>query len=253
MLRILALDHENTLRRRLREAHPELGEPSDDDLVALKLAVLDALRDEVSGVLLDPRTFLAARDRVDPAGVIVKLTGEWGPERLAAEGVGTAKLMVHDRADAPEEVLAAQREAAREIGARCAGSGIAFALEAVTHRRPETVLALAREFARPEYRADLLKLDHPGDPQACRDVHDACDGVPWTIRSAGSTTGEFVEYVRVATEAGAVGYICGQGIWADAIAAFPDAGAMAEVLRTTGVANARRINAAGFSQSSASS
>jgi tagatose 1,6-diphosphate aldolase len=252
VLRILALDHENTLRRRLKEAHPELGEPSDDDLVALKLAVLDALRDEVSGVLLDPRTFMAARDRVDPGSVLVKLTGEWGPERLAAEGVGTAKLMVHDRPDAPEDVLAAQREVARAIGARCADNGIAFALEAVTRRRPETVLALVREFARPEYRADLLKIDHPGDLEACRDVHEACDGIPWTIRSAGSTTDEFVEYVRVASEAGAAGYICGQGIWADAIAAFPDVDAMREVLRTTGVANARRINAAGLSQSASS-
>jgi tagatose-1,6-bisphosphate aldolase len=252
-LRILALDHENTLRRRIREAHPELGEPGDDDLVALKLAVLDALRDEVSGVLLDPRSFAAARDRIDPETVLVKLTAEWTPERLGAAGARTVKLMAHDDRDAPEAVLAAQREAAREIGERCARSGVAFALEAVTHRRPDTVLALAREFARPEYRADLLKLDFPGDAETCRAVHEACDGIPWTIRSAGMTTDEFVDCVRVASEAGAAGYICGQGIWADAIDAFPDAAAMSEVLRTAGVANARRINDALTAQSSASS
>jgi tagatose-1,6-bisphosphate aldolase len=241
-LRILALDHENTLRRRIREAHPDLADPSDEDLVALKLAVLDALRDEVSGVLLDPATFAAARDTIEPDRVIVKLTGEWTPERLAAAGARTVKLMAHDRPDAPEDVLAAQRRAALEIGERCARSGVALALEAVTHRRPETVLALVREFARPEYRADLLKIDFPGDPETCRAVHEACDGIPWTIRSAGMTTDEFVDCVRVAVDAGAAGYVCGQGIWADALAAFPDPYATSEVLRTAGVANARRIN-----------
>jgi tagatose 1,6-diphosphate aldolase len=135
---------------------------------------------------------------------------------------------------------------------------------------PDIVLGNVEEFSNPRYRADVLKIDFPADLKACRnytgefdagtagfspvydlrEVESFCKAVsraspvPWIILSGGTVAEEFVERVKIAAGCGASGFLGGRPLWNGAVIRYPDAGAMEEWLRTEGVQNARKLEAA---------
>lgn len=134
-------------------------------------------------------------------------------------------------------------------------------------RKPEIVMKTAAEFSKPEYKVDILKLEFPADlkyaEEFCKgrfdgkvrepvyslsEVRDFCMGVdeaaqvPWVILSAGVDIDEFVENVKLATEAGASGVLAGRAIWKDAVNFYPDEEAMEKWLMTSGALNFKRIH-----------
>jgi len=140
------------------------------------------------------------------------------------------------------------------------------AMTRLAQRRPTIVLESAREFSNTLYYADILKLDFPVDlrfvaeyggffdygndnylynssqvAQICADLDHLCP-IPWVIMSSGASSDEFVEYMRFAGEAGASGFICGAGLWKDALELFPDYEAMRVYISHQGVTNVRRVN-----------
>ncbi len=196
VVRILALDHEASLERQLRARGPA----NNSDVVAFKRLILDALTTSVSGVVLDPVSFLACKASIPPAvGVLLKaeqswmavtsagdritvVNPEWTVARIAETGADGVKLMLYYHPDGTPEVLGRQRELAQEIGELCAQFELAFVLEPIGYplpddergdgeaaeanrarRRPGVVVESAAEFARSRYRADLIKIDFPVD------------------------------------------------------------------------------------------
>ena len=134
-------------------------------------------------------------------------------------------------------------------------------------RKPEIVMKTAAEFSKPEYKVDILKLEFPADlkytEEFCKGrfdgkhrepvyslsaVRDFCKGVdeaagvPWVILSAGVDIDEFIENVKLATEAGASGLLAGRAIWKEAVNYYPDEDAMERWLMTSGVVNFKRIH-----------
>ena len=75
----------------------------------------------------------------------------------------------------------------------------------------------------------------------CKEV-TALAGVPWVILSAGVEIDEFVENVRIATKAGASGFLGGRAIWQGCAQYYPDKEAMGEWLTTSGVNNFKRLH-----------
>ena len=77
----------------------------------------------------------------------------------------------------------------------------------------------------------------------CRQL-DVASTLPWVILSAGVDIEEFIEDVKLATEAGASGFLCGRAIWKEAVPLYPDIDAVIEFLTGEAAANFENSNAA---------
>ena len=100
---------------------------------------------------------------------------------------------------------------------------------------PRLVIESVREFAKPEYGVDLLKLESPlaanslparvggAASYAAQEEFDAigeiCDehDIPWVLLSGGAAHDKFERVLEYAYAAGAGGFLAGRTIWLDAV------------------------------------
>ncbi|MBM3215636.1 tagatose 1,6-diphosphate aldolase [Candidatus Poribacteria bacterium] len=303
--RMLATDQRGSLIRSLAS---QMGcreeDVTDEALRAVKRSIIKHLTRHATGLLTDPTFgFASAMDAVgnavglllciDESGVL-KLGGN-APAKVSARletfsieqakrcGADAVKVLVPYRPDAQDGSSDFQERYVRSIGAECARWDIAFVLEIVAYEmgepgksspeyasaKPRWVADSARVFSRPEFRADVLKLEFPaelrmcegfadgrfgGAPREpvyslsevesfCRDVDSACD-LPWVILSAGVGFAEFVENVKLACRAGASGFLCGRALWSESAACYPDLDAMDKAAATVGMSHFVELNQA---------
>jgi tagatose 1,6-diphosphate aldolase len=100
------------------------------------------------------------------------------------------------------------------------------ASEAWQHRRVAGIIESAAEAA--TLGVDMLKVEFPGTvgseeerlaaTAACKWLDSQVGGLPWVILSAGVGYQAFREQVRIASAAGASGFLAGRSIWRDAAA-----------------------------------
>jgi sulfofructosephosphate aldolase len=243
-LGVLAADQ----RTKLVAARTAAGLPTDPaSLREFKLDLVDALAPHAPAVLLDPEIALphVLEHGVFPArtGLLVSLersgairtpsglravellpdVGASGVRRLGGTG---AKLLVRLRADR-EGLDDANAVAIRDVAAECAAAELALVVEVLTYRLDnEDEPAFARR------RADLiregallaqaagaryLKLEYPGDEEACTAITDVLPA-PWALLSAGVDHETFVGQLRRALAGGASGFIAGRSVWKEAVA-----------------------------------
>lgn len=151
-----------------------------------------------------------------------------------------------------------------ELAQSRSADSVAFAT-----RKPEIVIKTVEEFSKPEYKVDILKVEFPADLKYAKEysegefdgeerkwvytlsqVKDICKKVdetsklPWVILSGGVDIEEFLENVKLATQAGASGFLCGRAIWKDCVKYYPDLEAMEVWLATSGVNNFKLVNEA---------
>jgi tagatose-1,6-bisphosphate aldolase len=236
----LALDH----RDAMRNAYKRIGveEVSETTMLDVKARIVDALADTVSAMLLDAPA--VARCRPAGVGVFVpletqghqplaggRLTGlldGFGPADAAALGVEGCKLLLYYRSD-HDETAPRQRALLEAVAADCHRHGLPLVVEPLVYRLDdedehvyarrfgELVVSAARDLA--DSGADLLKLQFPGDADACERVSWAASPLPWTLLGGADIAGEaFAEQLRVACRAGACGFIAGRAIWGGALA-----------------------------------
>jgi sulfofructosephosphate aldolase len=237
-LAVVAADQRTSLVK-VRES---AGQPSGvDALREFKLDLVAALAPLAPAVLLDPEIALPAA--VDGGtlpgrtGLLVslersgpQLVGDARPAELlpglGAAGIRTlggtaAKLLVHLRGDRGGH----NADLVRRAAADCRDHDLLLIVEAVVHRLPDEDEA---EFARlrpaliheaairlEECGVGYLKLEYPGDAQACAALTGAV-GVPWALLSAGVDHDTFIGQLRIALDAGASGFIAGRSIWKEA-------------------------------------
>ncbi len=266
------------------------------DMVAIKRLLVQELGAQVSAVLLDPnfsfpgalqtlpaRTgFLATledhRYEDSPGGRRSHSISNWSVEQIKRAGGDGVKLLTWFRPDADPDILAHQKAFVENVGNECRRHDIALVLELLVYpfanaarhasddfdspdKHAELVLAGVREFVRPRYGVDLLKLESPlpgatlpprdggsAHLQAqrwfdamgaiCRDA-----GMPWVMLSAGVTAAQFLRVMEYAYAAGANGFLAGRAIWWDALQQFPDMANFAAQLRAQGRATLRELDA----------
>jgi len=226
---------------------------TDDELVAFKADVLGSL-DNASAVLIDPSYGVPALSRLGgraPTGVLIAaeppVRGTYGDEPrvtrdpvqdaawVRAGGGHALKYLVQIRADRPavpgEPDLAAEGlDVVREVIADCRAAGVPSVIENLIytlpgeqldpHRRAEAIIEAA--VALDQLGPDLLKLEYPGSPQACRRLA-ASITTPWAVLSAGVDFDEFADVLRISCDdGGASGFIAGRAVWKDAVGMSPD-------------------------------
>jgi tagatose 1,6-diphosphate aldolase len=267
------------------------------DVTAAKRLLVEALSPHCSSMLLDPNFAVpAAIDLLPPrCGLIVTLEehrveetpggrksrviANWSVEKIRAIGGDAVKVLAWYRPDADSAVVDHQKNFVREIGEDCARFDIPYVLELLVYpflgsanhtadyvesagKLPQLVIDSVREFAKPEYGVDLLKLESPlaanllplrdGSvaAQAAQDQFDAIGEIcaerriPWVLLSAGAAPDRFERVLDYAYAAGAGGFLAGRTIWLDAVRRhFPDRAAVAAGLRRDGVKVLESLNA----------
>jgi tagatose-1,6-bisphosphate aldolase len=167
----------------------------------------------------------------------------WPISKVAAVGCDGAKLVVFYRPEL-EDVCARQHEVISALVADCAEHEMPLIVEpiwyplpgedladpAVAASRVRSIVASAATIA--ELGPDIMKVEFPGaigtaDEQAaaadnCAELDEGLD-VPWVLLSAGVKFEGFVEQVRIASAAGASGFMAGRAIWGDGVGRFDEA------------------------------
>jgi tagatose 1,6-diphosphate aldolase len=267
------------------------------DVTAAKRLLVESLAPYCSSMLFDPNFAVpAAIDVLPPrCGLIMTLEehrteetaggrksraiSNWSVEKIRAMGADAVKVLAWYRPDADPAINEHQERFVREIGEECARFDIPYVLELLVYpflgsanhtadyvespgKLPELVIASVREFAKPEYGVDLLKLESPlaantlpprdgsaaakAAQQEFDAIGDICRerNIPWVLLSGGAATEKFERVLDFAYAAGAGGFLAGRTIWLHAVRSyFPDRNAVAASLQKDGVGVIERLNA----------
>jgi len=259
------------------------------DVVAAKRLLVESLAPHCSSMLFDPNFAVPAAIDLMPArcGLIMTLEehrveetaggrksrviDNWSVAKIRAMGGDAVKILAWYRPDADAASNAHQQRFVREIGDECRRNDIPYVLELLVYpflgsanhtadyvespaKLPSLVIESVREFAKPEYGVDLLKLESPlaaaGLPHrdgsaaanAAQREFDAIGeicgdhGIPWVLLSGGAAHDKFERVLEYAYAAGAGGFLAGRTIWLDAVRTyFPDLAAVSAALKKESV------------------
>lgn len=297
-----AMDQRGSLKKAIAKARGvDPKEITSSMLSEFKTLVSKVLTPYTSAILLDPEYGLeAVKARAKGAGCILayELTGYdqtqpgripelipyWTVKKAIEAGADCVKILLYYTPFEKQEINAIKQAFIIRIGAECAHYDIPFFLEFVGYdpdggdekglayakQKPEIVRESIREFSKPEYLVDVLKVEIPitlqmtEGMQASKSKTDTtfaytreeakqhfreCAKVttkPFIYLSAGVSDEEFRESLSLAIEAGVPfnGVLCGRATWKEGIPHYAKGGAAAfeSWLRDRGVKNIQALN-----------
>lgn len=266
------------------------GTVTDEKVREFKQLVTKELTPFASAILLDPEYGLqAAKARFEETGLLLAyektgydttkvgrmpdLLADWSVQRLKETRADACKFLLYYDVDERQTINARKQAFVERIGSECEAEGVPFFLELLAYdvngsdvssrefakQKPHKVIAMMKEFSKPRYKVDVLKVEVPvnmqyvasfGDSKAVytraealryfKDQSDATQ-VPLIFLSAGVSTMMFQETLRFAKEAGSRfnGVLCGRATWAKAVEVYmkEGKGQTIEWLKTKGRKN----------------
>ncbi len=252
---ICALDHLSDFQALLDPNPTSVDHPRT---VFAKIELIRALAPQVSAFLLDAEFGLAqaiaARAVPGSVGLMASIENEdyqippgarrtrlregWSARQAKLIGADVLKLLWFFRPDAG--TADHQRSVVRSLVNECAGLSLPLVVEPIWYplpgedpasttwqrQRVDGIIELAAEAA--ALGVDMLKVEFPGRVdteeersaalEACKRLNACARDLPWVILSAGVGYDAFREQVRIASAAGASGFLAGRSIWRDAAA-----------------------------------
>ena len=285
-----AMDQRGSLKKALG---PKAG---DQELIDFKIAVSEVLTRYASAILLDPEWGLPAAKARNPkaglllayektgydkqvAGRLPDLLDLWSVRRLKEAGANCVKILLYYAPADPKNINEHKHAWIERIGDECMTNDIPFFLEIIGYeegldekgldyakKKPQIVQAYMREFSKPRYNVDVLKLEVPinmkfvegtrsfkgeraytrAEALDCFRKSAECTDKPYIYLSAGVSNAEFSETLELAGESGVKfnGVLCGRATWADGIPVFAEKGlaAFRQWLEAEGVKNIQNVN-----------
>lgn len=273
----LAIDQRGSLKKALTALTNR--EIATHEIEEFKTLVAEVLTPYASAILLDPEYGLeAARHRANGTGLLLayELSGydtttrgrfpslhpAWSVARVVETGADAVKVLIYYDPDDDLSINDVKHAFVERIGAECHAYDIPFFLEVVSYSdsiggeksfafaqaKPQKVVKLTREFSRPLYGVDVLKLEIPINMQFL--MHDDASGpfaytreearqffravavearVPFIFLSAGVSDTQFLASLALANEAGVpyAGVLCGRATWQDGIPVYVKGGVQA--------------------------
>ncbi|MDF2911297.1 MAG: lacD, partial [Sporolactobacillus laevolacticus] len=256
----LAIDQRGSLRKMIGTAKG--SEASEQELTNFKTLVSETLTPYASAILLDPEFGIpAGRNRDQDCGLITSyektgydvsesgrlpdLLQYWSAKRIKEENSNAVKILVYYDKDESNEINDVKKAFVERVGSECAAEDLPFFLELVTYDekitdkeeyakvKPEKVIGAVREFTKPRYGVDVLKLEVPVDISRVKGIGenvpvysseeaqayfkelDNAATVPYIFLSAGVTAELFQKTLIFAHDAGSKfnGVLCGRATW----------------------------------------
>lgn len=268
-------------------------------MIEFKSAVVRVLTPHASAILLDPEYAIGVhQERAKNAGLLLayELSGydtttntrlpdllpHVSVKRIKDWGADAVKILLYYAPNDDQSVNDIKHAFIERIGAECEAYEIPFFLEFIGYdpagldekslefakRKPKIVIDSMKEFSKPEYKVDVLKVEVPinanyvegssvytGEKaQTWKEALDlfrqAADvaAKPFIYLSAGVSNAQFIESLRMAAEAGTSysGVLCGRATWKEGIPIYAKQGvkALEDWLSTEGVKNINAVNEA---------
>jgi|SRR5277367_917977 len=293
----LAIDQRQALRSLFAKAMSvESASVPDEIIIRYKEAVSRILTPYASAILLDPEYGLpAAKQRANTAGLLLayeqtgydgkipgrlpRLLDHWSVQRLVEAGANCIKLLLYYSATSGASIDDQKHAFVERVGAECVAAEVPFFLELVNYAegmdekgldfaraKPELVSGGMREFSKPRYQVDVLKVGVPVNPsyvqgapaaeseiaysrsaaiEAYRRAAEATH-LPFIYLSQGVSNELFQFALGLAIEAGVKfsGVLCGRATWKDGVAILVRKGecALEDWLGVEGVHNIQNVN-----------
>ena len=289
----LAIDQRGALKKMLNK-HQE-SEATAEQIKEFKVLVSKHLTKYSSSILLDPEYGLdAAKARDKNAGLLLayEKTGydanavgrlpdclvDWSAKRLKEEGADAVKFLLYYDIDESDEINNQKRAYMERVGAECVAEDIPFFLEILSYNykdadnstaefaklKPRKVIEAMKEFSKPRYNVDVLKVEVPvnmkyvegfadGEVVYTKEEaasyfkqQDEATNLPYIYLSAGVSAKLFQDTLKFACDSGAKfnGVLCGRATWANGVEVFAKDGEEATVnwLNTVGRKNIEELN-----------
>jgi tagatose 1,6-diphosphate aldolase len=291
-IKALAIDQRGAMNRMF----DALGvEASHEEIERLKELVSEELTPYASSILLDPVYGLpGAKARDEEAGLLLAyektgydntvpgrlpdLIDDLSAKRIVDAGADGVKLLVYYDVDEPDEINDQKKAFIERVGSECMGEDVPYYLEILTYDaaiedtkspefakvKPHKVNEAIKEFSKPEYNVDVLKMETPvnmnfvegyseveivhSKEEAAKYFKEQSDNthLPFIFLSAGVTMELFKQTLEFASEAGSTfnGVLCGRATWSGVVEPFAKEGeeAAREWLRTVGKKNITDLN-----------
>jgi tagatose 1,6-diphosphate aldolase len=291
-----AMDQRGSLQKSLGQAR---GATADaHDLEVFKTLVTDVLTQHASAILLDPEFGLPASKHrhgkglllayektgydATTAGRLPDLLDHWSVGRLKHADADAIKILLYYTPFDKPEINDVKHAFIERVGSECRQHDLPFFCEFVGYdaaggdeksvtyarKKPSIVAGAMKEFSKPVYGIDVLKVEVPivmefvADAKANRGENAytraeamqhfrdaaAVTDLPFIYLSAGVSNPVFIETLELAGESGVAynGVLCGRATWKDGIAIYAKQGEQAfrDWLNTTGVENINNVNRA---------
>jgi len=296
-----AMDQRGSLKKSIAAAK---GVPQDqvpnEMMEEFKVVVSRVLTPRASAILLDPEYGLpAAKARAKNAGLLLAyeetgydfskpgrlpdLLPHVSVKRLKQDmGADAVKILLYYTPDDDASINDIKQAFIERVGAECEAWEIPFFCEFIVYDskggdekglefakvKPVLVTGAMKEFSKPQYKIDVLKVEVPINPvfvqgsSVCKGPYAytraealnlfrsaaAVAEKPFIYLSAGVANHVFIENLTLAAESGTdySGVLCGRATWQDGIKIYGEKGANAleDWLKTEGVKNIEAVNTA---------
>ena len=289
----LAIDQRGALKKMINKNQEK--EATAEQIKEFKVLVSKHLTKYSSSILLDPEYGLdAAKARDKNAGLLLayEKTGydanavgrlpdclvDWSAKRLKEEGADAVKFLLYYDVDESDEINNQKKAYMERVGAECVAEDIPFFLEILSYNykdadnstaefaklKPRKVIEAMKEFSKPRYNVDVLKVEVPvnmkyvegfadGEVVYTKEEaasyfkqQDEATNLPYIYLSAGVSAKLFQDTLKFACDSGAKfnGVLCGRATWANGVEVFAKDGEEATVnwLNTVGRKNIEELN-----------
>jgi tagatose-1,6-bisphosphate aldolase len=230
---MLALDHRGSFKKLMNPQNPD--SVTDQMAIDLKGEIINAVKDQMSGVLIDPDYGLPAYvEKTKPFLLPVEKTGyeakggerltklEYGVPKLMEWGAGGAKILLFFNPYL--ETAEAQLETGKSVVDECKSRDYPLFLEIVTYEadhevtmeeREKLVIESLKKFVARGVLPDVFKLEYPGSSVACRTISAILQEheIPWILLTRGDSFEHFTQQLKDAVSRGAVGFLAGRALW----------------------------------------
>ncbi|MEY2193518.1 tagatose-bisphosphate aldolase [Neobacillus sp. BF23-41] len=272
----LAIDQRGSLKKMI--ASGEASHVGDEGIVRFKELVSEELTPFATAILLDPEYGLpAAKVRSKDSGLLVAyektgydaseagrlpdLLPEWSVKRLKEAGADAIKFLLYYDVDEDEKINNYKHVYMERVGSECAAEDLPFFLEIVSYDaenndvkskayakvKPHKVVGAMKEFTKPQYHVDVLKVEVPVDmnfvegytegeavyskEEAASYFKDQSEAtnLPFIFLSAGVSAELFQQTLKFAKDSGSTfnGVLCGRATWKDGVEPFASNGEQA--------------------------
>jgi tagatose 1,6-diphosphate aldolase len=295
-----AMDQRGSLQKSIASAKGVDAKTVTPEMMSeFKTAVVRVLTPHASAILLDPEYGLdAAKARASNAGLLLAyeesgydntkpgrlpdLLPHVSAKRIVGWGANAVKILIYYTPFDDPQVNDIKHSFIERIGAECETYEIPFFLEFVGYDpkggsekglefakiKPQVVIGSMKEFTKPQYRVDVLKVEVPINAEfvegssvykgekaytraeALNYFREAATVAtkPFIYLSAGVDNAQFVESLTMAKEAGTdfSGVLCGRATWKEGMPIYATKGvkALEDWLSSEGVKNINAVNAA---------
>lgn len=267
----LAIDQRGSLKKMIGAASGH--EATKKEIEDFKVAISSELTPYASGILLDPEFGIpAAKARDKDAGLLMayEKTGydatepgrfpdileDWSVSRLKELGADAIKFLLYYDVDESSEINEKKHAFIERLGDECKAEDMPLFLELVSYDanipdangkeyakvKPHKVIEMVREFSKPQYGVDVLKVEVPVNQKYVEGFAESSDDVvysradalefykeesdatklPFIFLSAGVSAELFQEELRFAKEAESTfnGVLCGRATWRHSVEPF---------------------------------